>query len=438
MTERDNMQSSRGTFPVYRGDAEGRRTYSQLPGDFEEHEQQETGNNLDVANGAVDDDDDANTGHSVQAFGSNSFFHEDSVIDPRERYLSRVPLLRAARAPSSRSSTTNEFSSEFTPRNLYKAPSRASFRGQARGSSRGRARGSSLGPSRAPSRPVEQASVEHNLSSTLAAESLVAKGEGSLSAQVDMDPTDKKFYPPLMRKLIKIAKDYVHIYLVTREPFPTLQDSCFIEALDLAVADCARAKIHVEKGYLTEYRGDLVKLLYKNTLSFRESIKRTIRPLAAAAYGLPLVQADYLKLESSNSADEVILVQDKVEKLLEDGDFLKDGKDDLGKTNNLVNPALRDAILQAYYEENSAIARKFPEHFSTSIPRVALAFMMTVLLNCIEEYEDGPELTEKDLTAATYSESYDCMLGLIDALTANDVHWNKLKSNRASWAQAGW
>ncbi|KAJ3821370.1 hypothetical protein F5880DRAFT_1614744 [Lentinula raphanica] len=467
-------------------DQEGhRRTILRLPGDYEQHEQNEetiearesrnitfrpptallrecdllhTGNNLDAdagsdadTDGDTDDDDiDANAAHSVQAFGANSYFHEDPVINPRARYLSQVPLLRATdldRAPSTRSSNPNEILSESKPRNLYRAPLRASSRGPARGSSRGPARGSSrgpaggssLGPSRAPLRSsVEPASVEHSLSPTLAAKSQIAKENGSLPSQAYMDPTKEKFYPPSMRKLIRRAKNYVHIYLVTQEPFPAIQDPCFVEALDRAIADCVEANFHVEKGYLNEHRGNLVKLLYNNTSSFRRAIKRKIRPVAAEAYGLPLSPADYLKLESSNSADEVILVQDKVEKLLKDEDFLKHGKDDLGKTNNLANPALRNAVLEAYYKDSSAIARKFPEHFSTSIPRVGLAFMMTVLLNCIEEYENGPELTKKDLSAATYSETYDCMLGLIDALTANDVHWNKLKSNRASWAQTGW
>ncbi|KAJ3722508.1 hypothetical protein C8R42DRAFT_641867 [Lentinula raphanica] len=428
------MRPPRGTFPVYRGDAESHRpTILRLPGDFEQHEQdensvkarrsrnltfrpptaslrecylQQTGNNLygdagSDADGDTHDDRDANTAHSGPAFGANSYyFHENSAINPRARYLSQVPLLRATdldRAPYTRSSTPNENLSESKPRNLYKAPLRASSRGPARGSSQGPARGSSL-------------------------ESQVAKGKVSLPSQADVDPTKEKFYPPTMRKLIRRAKNY---------------DPCFTEALDRAAADYVETKSHVEKGYLDEHRGNLVKLLYNDTSSFRRAIKRRIRPVAAAAYGLPLTQVDYLKLESSNSADEVFLVQDKVEKLLKDGGFLKHGKDDLGKTNNLANPVLRKAVLEAYYNDSSAIAREFPEHFSTSIPRVGLAFMMTVLLNCIEEYENGPELTNKDLSAATYSETLHCMLGLIDALTANDVHWNKLESNRASWAQAG-
>ncbi|KAJ3833230.1 hypothetical protein F5878DRAFT_646119 [Lentinula raphanica] len=465
--------TQQGTFPAYRNDAESRYPQSlQFSRESEHNEQdedvvdahrsrnrtfkppaaasllysnfQQTGNyNFDTdarsdSNGDADADADADAGFNgdgdaggdtdadgdtdhegqagtgIEAPGANSYVPDFPSTNPRQRYLSPVPSLRAtnlAQAPSARSFSSSNLLS-IPSFDVSRAPSRAS---------------------RGPTRASSAISAEHNPPNTAASSQKVSR-----SSQGTSDPTTARFYPPAMRRLIRYAKDRVHLYLVTQEPFPPARNPCFANALDHAIARCVDEQIQVEEGYLNGHREDILKLLYKDTSFYRSAIKRKIRPIVVAAYKLPLVEADLPRSGNCNSADEVRIVQEKVAGLLLNHDFLKYGVDEQGKTNNVAHPCLRDSCVQAYYNESTAIAQKFPDQFSTSVPIIALAFVMTVVRNCIEEYEDGPKLVKKELSSVKYCRAFKCMVGILNGIKAkNALHWNKVQRNLDSWAQAG-
>ncbi|KAJ3818242.1 hypothetical protein F5880DRAFT_1511131 [Lentinula raphanica] len=359
------------------------------------------------ADGDVDADGDTDhegqAGTGIEAPGANSYVPDFPSTNPRQRYLSPVPSLRVtnlAWAPSASS--------------MYPEPHRE------------------LREARPEPHPQSLPNTIHPTQLLLVAQKV------SRSSQGTSDPTTARFYPPAMRRLIRYAKDRVHLYLVTQEPFPPARSPCFANALDHAIARCVDEQIQVEEGYLNGHREDILKLLYKDTSFYRSAIKRKIRPIVVAAYKLPLVEADLPRSGNCNSADEVRIVQEKVAGLLLNHDFLKYGVDEQGKTNNVAHPCLRDSCVQAYYNESTAIAQKFPDQFSTSVPIIALAFVMTVVRNCIEEYENGPKLVKKELSSVKYCRAFKCMVGILNGIKAkNALHWNKVQRNLDSWAQAG-
>ncbi|KAJ3834636.1 hypothetical protein F5878DRAFT_644970 [Lentinula raphanica] len=352
---------------------------------------------VDDADADVDPDvhEDSDAAGSLQApAAANSYFHEDLPANPRARDLLSLPSRASSRAP--------------------------------------------LRATHNPSRASTRSSGEHGLSqsSALATTSRVqiTQRQTPGPSKAPMDPTMEKFYPPMMKKLIGCAKDYVHLHMLTVDPFPHQRDHCFASSLDCAITEFVNANLHVEQGYLDNYRAGLLKLLYKNTSYYRSNIKRSIRPVVKAAYELPFVLSELP--ENCNSNAEAQLTQAHVKKLLTQNHFLKHGHDSTNRTNNIAHPGIRDSIIQVYYSDSAGIARKFPDQFSDTIPSVALAFVMTVIHNCIEEY--ASELTKNELAGGTYLEKFVVMSEAIEAASTNSFHWDKLQRNLASWAKSGW
>ncbi|KAJ3758899.1 hypothetical protein EV360DRAFT_69932 [Lentinula raphanica] len=193
----------------------------------------------------------------------------------------------------------------------------------------------------------------------------------------------------------------------------TIHSTQLLLTMQLLAVLMNRFQLKKDISMVTKRPEDILKLLYKDTSFYRSTIKRKIHPIVVVAYKLPLVEADLPRSGNCNSADE-------------------------DKTNNIVHPCLCDSCVQAYYNESTVIAQKFPDQFSTSVPIIALAFVMTVVRNCIEEYKDGPKLVKKELSSIKYCQAFKCMVGILNGIKAKNVlHWNKVQRNLDSWAQAG-
>ncbi|KAI6006143.1 hypothetical protein EDC04DRAFT_2907948 [Pisolithus marmoratus] len=66
-------------------------------------------------------------------------------------------------------------------------------------------------------------------------------------------------------------------------------------------------------------------------------------------------------------------------KLLECGDFIKDGMDEEGHTNNFVHPALSTLIIKFFYTGTNAMVNVFPEVFQNEVPHSAVALATTAI-----------------------------------------------------------
>ncbi|KAI6109301.1 hypothetical protein EDD16DRAFT_1711341 [Pisolithus croceorrhizus] len=110
-------------------------------------------------------------------------------------------------------------------------------------------------------------------------------------------------------------------------------------------------------------------------------------------------------------------------KLLEHGDFLKNGVDEEGHTNNLVHPVLSALIIKFFYTGTNAMANIFLEVFQNEI-KVALD----------EIVAKGKEATFKcDVDADVYAD----VLGLMAKCDMAPVHHAKTKVCCVQWAKVG-
>ncbi|KAJ3742944.1 hypothetical protein DFH05DRAFT_1461142 [Lentinula detonsa] len=255
------------------------------------------------------------------------------------------------------------------------------------------------------------------------------------------NPRIMLFYPDDVKDVLRRAKQYLHLDMATVSPFIELSDPRIAHALDAAIVEFANQGKRVTEGYLDIHRQDILKLLYRDAATERSAVKKRAREVVRWAYGLPLSEAEtnWVVHNGFGNVDSTQLVAAKVQRLLENDDFLKDGKDAQGRTNNIAHPSLRTVILQHYFSPRSGIAHIFPDRFTT-VPYPTLAFVMAVIANCIQEYDQGPRQRDIELSAAVYVETYACMLGIIEEVNQyapDPYHSLKLRSNLEAWAQAG-
>ncbi|KIK19391.1 hypothetical protein PISMIDRAFT_47283, partial [Pisolithus microcarpus 441] len=64
---------------------------------------------------------------------------------------------------------------------------------------------------------------------------------------------------------------------------------------------------------------------------------------------------------------------------LECGDFLKDGMDEEGHTNNLAHPVLSALIIKFFYTGTNAMVNVFLEVFQNEVPCPAVALAATTV-----------------------------------------------------------
>ncbi|KAJ3715298.1 hypothetical protein DFJ43DRAFT_1160504 [Lentinula guzmanii] len=399
--------------------------------------------------GDGDADADADDDNDIEFTGCDpdAAFGVPGNNSARDRYLTTVP-------GSTNIVRTSKVSLGLPSRMLSRPSSRASSRPSSHVPSRPPSRAPSRPPSRAPSRPPSRTSKTNTLSSSSHASSGQAvqatqnTSSGSTPAPSTKtrrktilatdDPNKDSFYPEQMKKLILRAKQLVYLHLVTENPFPRSTHPCFSNALDIAVTEFAGENIVVESGYLVEYRANILTLLYRDTSNIRSTMKKKARPVVQMMYELTLTDE---QMESGhNSRDKADIIIGKVEDLLSHENFLRDGFDELGKTNNIAHPGLRETVLSLFFKEQGSltpVAQLFPESFSNSIPQVALALTMAVVRNCIEEYEMGIRRVNKALTTEACFPVYQCMLAAIDAVNKNAYHQRKLQQTTREWARAG-
>ncbi|KAI5985789.1 hypothetical protein EDD15DRAFT_2200484 [Pisolithus albus] len=122
-------------------------------------------------------------------------------------------------------------------------------------------------------------------------------------------------------------------------------------------------------------------------------------------------------------------------KLPERGDFLKDGVDEEGHTNNLAHPALSGLIIEFFYTGSNAMANIFPEVFQLEVPHPAVALAATVIKVALDEVvAEGKEVTFK---RNVYANVYADILGLMAKCDTAAVHHSKMKACRVQWAKIG-
>ncbi|KAE9383546.1 hypothetical protein BT96DRAFT_1009043 [Gymnopus androsaceus JB14] len=137
-----------------------------------------------------------------------------------------------------------------------------------------------------------------------------------------------------------------------------------------------------------------------------------------------------------NSQDVVDLGARKVEVLLKDDLYIRDGRDAEGHTNNYTHPAFREIILSFFYSDAHSPARNFNSYFNEKVPDVVLGLVITVVRNCIDEYKYGHR-SNIPFSASSYARTYQAVMHGLGQLRKNALHSSKLTTALSLWAAQG-
>ncbi|KAG2117580.1 hypothetical protein DEU56DRAFT_919038 [Suillus clintonianus] len=147
------------------------------------------------------------------------------------------------------------------------------------------------------------------------------------------------------------------------------------EVLMASLVEWLESGQHVEEGIWPDHKHDMAKLLYEDLSTWRSDLKKIVINIVPSMYNLippPHIPPQQRAAWVTAAAGE----------LLEDAKFLRNGLDDLGKTQNAAHPALREAVISFFYTSSYRVARRRPEIFRTQLPLECLALVCTAV-NCV-------------------------------------------------------
>ncbi|KAG2045556.1 hypothetical protein BDR06DRAFT_1015529 [Suillus hirtellus] len=197
----------------------------------------------------------------------------------------------------------------------------------------------------------------------------------------------------------------------TREAFI---NKTSIEYLTETLEDFAADDIGVDAGIWDEHKCDMAIIV--------------ARSIAAAKYDiLPTDVYD------NNKYREYVCSQ--VQDLLDGGNFLHNGVDEQGGTNNLANDALGEFCSTFFYMSEHALTKSFLDEFAEAVPKGAVALGATTLAAAIDEYKTGIYKPMK-FVSELYQPIYDSVMQLYDDVKLDPYHLKKCRVVHKKWVCA--
>ncbi|KAG1820669.1 hypothetical protein DFJ58DRAFT_739288 [Suillus subalutaceus] len=239
-----------------------------------------------------------------------------------------------------------------------------------------------------------------------------------------------RFYPPSWRDILEAAKKKLRLGLLTstaskRSDFlQTKAIEYILETLD----DFGSQGIGVDDGYWDEHKSDMAVLLWDDRATMRSEMKKVARPIVLAHY-------EILPHDIDDEDDCEWEVRDNVKTLLQDGSFLWDGVDALGRTNNLANKALGSFCMSYFYKGKNVLVKTFPDLFADAVPEGAVTLTATALAAAINKYKTGVYKQMK-FVAELYQPIYDNVIKLYNNVKKDHYHAKKCRAARKKWACA--
>ncbi|KAI5986738.1 hypothetical protein EDC04DRAFT_2614983 [Pisolithus marmoratus] len=218
-----------------------------------------------------------------------------------------------------------------------------------------------------------------------------------MTSDSNSDPSQLQFYPPSVHvDFNHKACDYV-LEAITEH-----------HSKVIAYENKILIYVAIYKGWWLNYTTSITKLLWEDLGNWCSSLKKKACFFVHECY----------EWDSQNCHDINASI---TRKLLECSDFLKDGMDKEGHTNNLAHPALSTLIIKFFYTGTNAMANIFPEAFQNEI-KVTLD----------EVVAEGKEVTFK---CNIYVDVYADVLGLMAKCDTAPVHCAKTKACHVQWAK---
>ncbi|KAG1866357.1 hypothetical protein C8R48DRAFT_796882 [Suillus tomentosus] len=194
-----------------------------------------------------------------------------------------------------------------------------------------------------------------------------------------------RFYLHSWKDVLEAAKKKSHLGLVmggatsTHEAFI---NKTGIEYLTETLEDFAADNIGVNAGIWDEHKHDMAIILWDDHATMQSEMKKVAHPIAAAKYDiLPTDVYD------DNEYEEYVCSQ--VQDLLDGGNFLHNGVDEQGRTNNLANDALGEFCSTFFYMSEHMLAKSFLDEFAEVVPKGVVTLGATMLAATIDKYKTG-------------------------------------------------
>ncbi|KAI0264303.1 hypothetical protein BGY98DRAFT_1041821 [Russula aff. rugulosa BPL654] len=171
---------------------------------------------------------------------------------------------------------------------------------------------------------------------------------------------------------------------------------------------------------------DMRNYIFADRSTFRGIIKNEAANIVLRLYDF------YPKLnETFNNQEELEShISTAVQKLIHKGDYLKGGCDELGRTNNLAHPAIKDLSIFVYKN----IAHELSVEFENMIPCKIVALAAAAIKCCLDAWQYGSQ--KRNLfTAEEYGPTYNGILALFETLKQDPYHSNKFTNAQRAWAR---
>ncbi|KAG6905841.1 hypothetical protein DXG01_000462 [Tephrocybe rancida] len=181
-----------------------------------------------------------------------------------------------------------------------------------------------------------------------------------------------------------------------------------------------------------EINQDMCSMVYEEATTFRGTLKTLADPIVANKYSKHIETSQ----QFDNQQHLYMVVQRKVQNILKEGCFHLGECDSKGQASNIAHPGIKALCLAFFYKSKRGLARTFPDDFKTSIPKNALALIMTCIYNCLEGYKEG-YYKLVPFEGKRYISLYNMMLDTIKDVEEDDYHGNKLDKSCHDWAREG-
>ncbi|KAG1893883.1 uncharacterized protein F5891DRAFT_1195798 [Suillus fuscotomentosus] len=116
----------------------------------------------------------------------------------------------------------------------------------------------------------------------------------------------------------------------------------------------------------------MARLLYDDLSTWWSDLKKIVVAITSSVYTL-------IPRTDLSTQEHVNWVEAAAADLLDKSKYLRDGKDELGKTKNFAHPGLRKAAILFFYVGSYHITHRRPDIFCKQIPLNCLALVATVV-----------------------------------------------------------
>ncbi|KAG1899092.1 uncharacterized protein F5891DRAFT_1189906 [Suillus fuscotomentosus] len=144
------------------------------------------------------------------------------------------------------------------------------------------------------------------------------------------------------------------------------------EALTTSLVEWLEAGNEVEAGIWPNHKTDMAKLLYEDLSTWRSNLKKIAISIMPSMYNL-------IPSAEVPPQARTAWVENTATELLDKSLFLRNGVDELGKTNNAAHPALKAAAITFFYTGSYCIAHRRPDIFKEELPLQSLALVCTAV-----------------------------------------------------------